>query len=153
MAKLALLNKQDLFETEIKEQQEPLPISLFQEIEAELSDHILQSGEEGDEIDGAIDFIKNIVENIKSEIELLVEDSNERKFLNTLSKIITILLSVKVDSADKILKVVKLIVSTVLKKMVRVNLVPKRVQKRVWPPREPYREFKIKTLLPEQKTV
>ena len=153
MAKLALLNEQDLFETEIKEQQEPLPISLFQEIEAELSDHILHSGEEGDEIDGAIDFIKNIVENIKSEIELLVEDSNERKFLNTLSKIITILLSVKVDSADKILKVVKLIVSTVLKKMVRVNLVPKRVQKRVWPPREPYREFKIKTLLPEQKTV
>ena len=37
--------------------------------------------------------------------------------------------------------------------MVRVNLVPKRVQKRVWPPREPYREFKIKTLLPEQKAV
>ena len=37
--------------------------------------------------------------------------------------------------------------------MIRVNLVPKRVQKRVWPPREPYREFKIKTLLPEQKTV
>ena len=37
--------------------------------------------------------------------------------------------------------------------MVRVNPVPKRVQKRVWPPREPYREFKIKTLLPEQKTV
>ena len=116
MSKLALLNEQDLFETEIKEQQEPFPISLFQEIEAELSDHILHSGEEGDEIDGAIDFIKNIVENIKSEIELLVEDSNERKFLNTLSKIITILLSVKVDSADKILKVVKLIVSTVLKK-------------------------------------
>ena len=116
MSKLALLNEQDLFETEIKEQQEPLPISLFQKIEAELSDHILHSGEEGDEIDGAIDFIKNIVENIKSEIELLVEDSNERKFLNTLSKIITILLSVKVDSANKILKVVKLIVSTVLKK-------------------------------------
>ena len=45
MSKLALLNEQDLFETEIKEQQEPLPISLFQEIEAELSDPILHSGE------------------------------------------------------------------------------------------------------------
>ena len=41
--------------------------------------------------------------------------------------------------------------------MVRVKLVPKRitVPKRIrqWPPREPYQKFKIKTLLPEQKTV
>ena len=41
--------------------------------------------------------------------------------------------------------------------MVRVKLVPKRVTipKRIgqWPPREPYQKFKIKTLLPEQKTV
>ena len=35
--------------------------------------------------------------------------------------------------------------------MVRVKLVPKRI--RQWPPREPYQKFKIKTLLPEQKTV
>ena len=116
MSKLTLLNEQDLFETEIKEQQEALPISLFQEIEAELGDHILHSDEEGDETDGAIDFIKNIVENIKSEIELLVEDNNQKIFLNTLSKIITILLSVNVDSTDKILRVVKLIITTVLKK-------------------------------------
>ena len=114
MSKLALLNEENLFETEIKEQ-EQLPISLFEEIEAELCDHILHSGER-DETDGAVDFIKNIVENIKSEIDLLVEDNNQKTFLNTLSKIITILLSAKVDSADKIIKVVKLIVSTVLKK-------------------------------------
>ena len=41
--------------------------------------------------------------------------------------------------------------------MVRVKLVPKRitVPKRIrqWPPREPYQKFKIKTLLPQQKTV
>ena len=41
--------------------------------------------------------------------------------------------------------------------MVRVKLVSKRitVPKRIrqWPPREPYQKFKIKTLLPEQKTV
>ena len=34
--------------------------------------------------------------------------------------------------------------------MVRVKLVPKRI--RQWPPREPDQKFKIKTLLPEQKT-
>ena len=41
--------------------------------------------------------------------------------------------------------------------MVRVKLVSKRitVPKRIrqWPPREPYQKFKIKTLLPQQKTV
>ena len=71
MSKLALLNEENLFETEIKEEQEArLPIALFQEIEAELCDHILHTAE-GDETDGAIDFIKEIVENIKLEIELL----------------------------------------------------------------------------------
>ena len=64
MSKLALLNEEDLFEMEIKEQEEQLPITLFQEIEAELCDHILNTAE-GDKTDGAIDFIKEIVENIK----------------------------------------------------------------------------------------
>ena len=71
MSKLALLNEENLFETEIKKEQEAqLPIAVFQEIEAELCDHILHTAE-GDETDGAIDFIKEIAENIKLEIELL----------------------------------------------------------------------------------
>ena len=37
--------------------------------------------------------------------------------------------------------------------MVRTKLVPKTVKIRQWPRREPYTQFKIKTLLPEQKTV
>ena len=35
--------------------------------------------------------------------------------------------------------------------MVRTKLVPKKI--RQWPLRQPYTKFKIKTLLPEQKTV
>ena len=35
-----------------------------------------------------------------------------------------------------------------------MKLVPNRiVRMRHWPPREPYTKFKIKTLLPEQKTI
>ena len=38
--------------------------------------------------------------------------------------------------------------------MVRVKLAPKSITvPRQWPPREPYQKFKIKTLLPQQKTV
>ena len=39
--------------------------------------------------------------------------------------------------------------------MARDKLVPKRLPNRIrqWPPREPHQKYKIKTLLPEQKTV
>ena len=38
--------------------------------------------------------------------------------------------------------------------MVKTKLVPKRIQRiRRWLPREPYTKFKIKTLLPQQKTI
>ena len=37
--------------------------------------------------------------------------------------------------------------------MVRTKLVPLRTNIRRWPPRERYTKYKIKTLLPEQKTV
>ena len=37
--------------------------------------------------------------------------------------------------------------------MVRTKLVPKRVRIRRWQPREPHIQFKIKTLLPEQRVV
>ena len=80
MSKLALLNEEDLFETKIKgEKEEQLTIVLFQEIEAELCDHILHSVER-DETDGAIDFIKEIVVNIKLEIDSLVQNDNKKHF-------------------------------------------------------------------------
>ena len=52
---------------------------------------------------------------MKEEFEAVVEDENQKKFLNTLTKVFTILLSIKADNADKIIEIVKLIVSTVLK--------------------------------------
>ena len=63
---------------EIKDE-EQLPIELFQEIETELCDHILHTAE-GDETDGAIDFIKQILENIKLEIDPLVQNNNKNIF-------------------------------------------------------------------------
>ena len=37
--------------------------------------------------------------------------------------------------------------------MVRIKLVPKRVKISRWPPGEPYVQYNIKTILPEQKTI
>ena len=61
MSKLALLEQENLFESEEIKEEQQLPIELFQEIEAELCDHILHTAE-GDKTDGAIDFIKEIVD-------------------------------------------------------------------------------------------
>ena len=124
MSKLAHLNKEDLFFkpdfTENKTGQ--LLIPLFQEIEAELCDAILHgSRPEDDETDGAIEFIKNIIDKVKSEFEGLIENADQKKFLNILTKIFTILLSVKADNSEKIIKIVKLAVSAVLKTWSELN--------------------------------
>ena len=64
------------------------------------------------------------------------------------------LLNIKVDTGNKIVKIVNLLNSLVAKKMVRTKLVPRnRVRIVRWPLREPSVKFKIKTLLPEEKTI
>ena len=111
-------NADDLFEIEIDAFNEneigKLPISLFEEIEADLCNTLMHSSNpEGDETDGPLDFIQNIVNNVKLESEKLIEDGDKKKFFKMLSKIFTTLLSVKADSSEKIIKIVKLTISTV----------------------------------------
>ena len=112
-------NENDHFEIEFYDGKikNELPISLFEQIEAELCDRLLYSNslEEDDEADSAIEFINNIVDKVKEESEGLIEDGNQKKILNTLRNVFTILLSVKADNAEKIIKIVKLTVSTALK--------------------------------------
>ena len=120
MTTLAGVCPEDLFELEIlnNNEIEHVPISLLHEIEADLCDKLLHT--DGDNLenyqtDGAIEFIQNIVENVKSDFEGLLEDENKKNFLRIISKIFTILLSIKADSSEKIIKIVKLSISTVLK--------------------------------------
>ena len=118
MSKMATENKDDLFEIEFFDRniEKELPISLFEEIEAELCDRLLhRDSHKEDETDGAIEFIKYVVDTVRSEFDGLIKDGNQKKFLNALTKSFTVLLSVKADSAEKIIKIVKLSVSTFLK--------------------------------------
>ena len=109
----------DLFEIETNNNvltAENLPIYLFQEIEADLCDNLLHSSSpEHDQTDGAIDFIQDIVDKVKEEFEGVVQDEDRKTFLKILSKIFTILLSVKADNTEKIIKIVRFALSTVLK--------------------------------------
>ena len=143
------------FEEEIEHaKKEKLSVFLFQDLEAELFDKILHTDEDLDQTDGVTDLTRHIVEKIKEEFEKFLQNDPEKKgILRTLTKIFTILLSVKAETPEKKFKYCKSRNHSVTKTMVRVKLVPKRTKIRVWPPKEPYQKFKIKVLLPEQKTI
>ena len=119
MSKLALLNEENLFKmdfAETKTENSGFPTYLFEEIESELTNLITDASSPEEETDGAIELIKNIVDNVRSEIENFVENEDLKKFLHVLTKVFTLLLNVKVDNSDKIIKIVKLAISSILKK-------------------------------------
>ena len=109
----------DLFKTETNNNvltAENLSIYLFQEIEADLCDKLLHSSDPGNnQTDRPLEFIQTIVGKINEEFDGLVQDEDRKTFLKILSKIFTILLSVKADNTEKIIKIVKFALSTVLK--------------------------------------
>ena len=68
MSKLAKLNEQNLFEmefSEVKTENSKLPTYLFEEIELELTNIIIDESSPDEETDGAIELITNIVDNIR----------------------------------------------------------------------------------------
>ena len=96
---------------------EKLPIDLFQLLNVELNDTLFHNydGELDDETDGPIQFMQNIVKNVKRDFEGIVE-SNERKiFLCILTKVFATLLNVKVDNIEKIINIIKISLSSVIK--------------------------------------
>ena len=96
---------------------EKLPVALFQEIETELLDVLLEKdgSESDDETDEPIQLIQNIVETLKKDFDGIVEDGERKTFLNILTKIFETLLSVKADNIEKIVRLIKLSISTVIK--------------------------------------
>ena len=114
-----LQGESDLFEIETKNNvltAENLPIYLFQEIEDDLCDKLLHdSSSKNDQTDSLVEFIETIVDKIKEEFEGVVQDEDRKAFLKNLNKIFMILLSVKADNTEKIIKIVRFALSTVLK--------------------------------------
>ena len=97
---------------------ETLLVILFQEIETELSELLFlqnEGSESDDETDGPIQFIKNIVEKVKKDFDGVVVDEEKKTFLSVLTKIFATLLSVKADNIEKIINLIKISLSTVIK--------------------------------------
>ena len=97
---------------------EKLPLALFQDIEIELREMLFledEDSESGDETDGPVQFIKNIVERVKKEFDEIVVDEDKKTFLSILTKIFATLLSVNADNIEKIISLIKISLSTVVK--------------------------------------
>ena len=114
-----------LFEIEIDneinaETKEKLPIELFQELDVELLDSLLHKdnnkGEiSDDETDGPIDFIRQIADRVRKEFDEVVKKGERKTFIHLFTKILAVVLSVKADNIEKIVNLVKLTISKVLK--------------------------------------
>lgn len=110
---------EDLFEMDFDNMgdlQSLLSNSLFQEIEQELSQKLFNNESESDFTDGPLDFTENLVKNLQAEFdETLGESDDKNLFIQSLTKIFTILLSVKADSAEKIRQIVKIAINVLVK--------------------------------------
>ena len=123
MSQLANADPENLIEIETDEfetENSKLPTYLFEELESELTNKIIVNGGQ-EETDGAFDVIRNILEKVKIDFEKLPINGDLKKFLHTISKIFTLLLNIKVDSSNKILKIVKLANALILKKWSEQN--------------------------------
>ena len=94
-----------------------LSIDLFQLINVELNDPLLHNynGELDDETDEPTQFIQNIVENVKRDFDGVVESNERKTFLRILTKIFATLLSVKADNIEKIINIIKISLSAIIK--------------------------------------
>ena len=80
------------------------PISLFQEIQQELSENLFKQRNDGHSTDGPVNFIENLTDNLQPEFdETLREDDNKKLFLRSLTKIFAILLSTRDGSVRQII--------------------------------------------------
>ena len=99
---------------------EKLPIELFREVKVELLDSLVNTDSD-DETDRPINFIKQVVESVKEEFDTVIEEEDKKTFIHLLTKILATLLSVKTDSIENIIKLIKLTVSTVIRKWSEPN--------------------------------
>ena len=117
MSKVTQIDSEDLIEIEYETSNEQLPTYIFEEVEEELTKIlILDAGNSEEETDGAFELIRNIVDKIRHDIEKAGLSGDLKKFLHTLTKIFTLLLNIKVDTGNKIIKIVKLLNSLIAKK-------------------------------------
>ena len=89
---------------------------LFEEIKKELEVFLSKKNNDTDSTDSIFDFLSQISNSIQEEFdELLSGESVKKRFIKAMSKIFALLLNTRVDTADKIKRIIKIAIQTTLK--------------------------------------
>ena len=67
-------------------------------------------------MDGVIDFLENLTSRLHQDFdELIGKDTNKKRFVKVLTRIFALLLNTKVDTADKIKRILRIFIESTLK--------------------------------------
>ena len=111
----------DLFDMELEwgEEKKEVEInapSLFKEMKKELKEFLLGQQFEGDSTEGAFDLLGNLTKDYKKILMKLLEETPKKKsMIRSLMRILTLLLNTKVDSVNKIKRILKIAINTTLR--------------------------------------
>ena len=80
---------------------------LLEKIKNELETFLSLEINEADSIDGIFDFLKDLSDSVQEEFEeLIAGNSNKKHFVRELSRIFVLLLNTKVDTPEKIKRII-----------------------------------------------
>ena len=90
---------------------------IFEEITRKLEVYLLEESNDADSTDGVFDFLTSLADQVQEEFEELLDGKRDKKrFLRALSKIFALLLNTKVDTGEKIKKILKIAIESNIKK-------------------------------------
>ena len=89
---------------------------IFEKITKELEAYLSRESNDEDSTDGIFDPLSSISDSVPEELdELISGDTDKKRFLWALSRIFALLLNTKVDTAEKIKRVLKIAIEMTIK--------------------------------------
>ena len=96
---------------------------MFEEVSRELQEFLLRENDNVDSTDRVFEFLAEISNQVQEEFdELLGQDTEKKHFPKSLSKIFALLINTKVNTAQRILKIIKIALETTVKMCSGQNL-------------------------------
>ena len=89
---------------------------IFEKIKQELKEYLLEQTVEADSTDGIFNLLDNLTNRGQEDFdEIIGDDKDKKRFIKSLTRIFTLLLNTKVDTVNKIKRILKIAIKTTLK--------------------------------------
>ena len=88
---------------------------IFEEIRREVEEYLLDDSDDTDSTDGILDFIAELSDKIQKEFDEFTNSNSKKKHFKALTRIFTLLLNTKVDTPEKIKKILRTALKTTVK--------------------------------------